>query len=94
MKTELCKKRTLRRYSHPHHTSHRTQQPNYQIDIIGSNTKSTIERVLKNLHKIYKNIIKNQIAPKTNYLLQSIKTRSNLDKTIEKLDIMKKLNAI
>ena len=71
-----------------------TQQPNYQIDIIGSNTKSTIERVLKNLHKIYKNIIKNQIAPKTTYLLQNIKTRSNLEKTIEKLDIMKKLNAI
>jgi hypothetical protein len=71
-----------------------TQQPNFQIDIINATTTSTIERVLKNLHKVYKNIIKNQIAPNTDYLFQETKTKSNLEKTIQKLDMMKKLNAM
>ena len=71
-----------------------TQPTNYQIDIINSTSNNIIPEVLKNLHKIYKNIIKNQIAPKTDYLFQHTKTKSNLEKTIEKLDIMKKLNAL
>ena len=71
-----------------------TQQPNFQIDIINATTKSTVERVLKNLHKVYKNISKNQIAPKTDYLFQHPKTKSNLEKTIQKLDMMKKMNAL
>jgi len=71
-----------------------TQQPNFQIDIINTTTKSTVERVLKNLHKVYKNISKNQIAPKTDYLFQPSKTKSNLEKTIQKLDMMKKMNSM
>jgi len=71
-----------------------TQEPNFQIDIINDSTKSTVEGVLNNLHKVYKHIIKNQIAPKTDYLFEETKSKSNLEKTIEKLNMMKKLNTL
>lgn len=66
-------------------------KPNYNIDIINNNHKQIIETVTKNIDKIYKSIKKNEIAPKTDYLFKDCQsTKSNLEKTVEKLDIMKK----
>ena len=64
---------------------------NYNIDIVSPKSKSIIETILKNLYKIYKNIKKNEIAPKTDYLLANTNVKSNLEKTVEKLGILEKI---
>jgi len=52
--------------------------------------KAKIGVITQNIHKIYKQIKKNEHSPGTDYLYQNTKA-SNLEKTIEKLDIMNSL---
>ena len=64
----------------------------FSLDIIKSNNKPQIEHILNNLYKIYKTIKSNEITPKTDYLFKGLSSsKSNLEKTVEKLDIMKQL---
>ena len=56
-------------------------------------SKQTVSTVCKNINTIYKKIKKNEDAPKTDYLFQGTEqTKSNLEKTIEKLDMMNSMN--
>jgi len=63
----------------------------YKIDIILN--KKEIKAILSKINYIYKQIKKNEIAPKTEYLFNNMENseKSNLTKTIEKLNIMKNL---
>ena len=57
--------------------------------------KDTIETVVKKIDTVYKQVKKNEIAPKTDYLTGSAGgAKSDLDKTIEKMDKLNSMNTI
>ena len=56
--------------------------------------KDTIETVVKKIDTVYKQVKKNEIAPKTDYLTGSTGAKSDLDKTIEKMDKLNSMNTI
>ncbi len=53
--------------------------------------KHVIENVNKHTHLLYKQVKKNERAPNTDYLFQNTTVKSNLEKTIDKLDILNKM---
>lgn len=58
--------------------------------------KELIEIVVKKIDTIYKQVKKNEVAPKTNYLLDSVNTAANcdLEKTIQKIEKLNTMNTI
>jgi len=57
--------------------------------------KETIETVVKKIDTVYKQVKKNEIAPKTDYLAGTGGgAKSDLDKTIEKMDKLNSMNTI
>ena len=56
--------------------------------------KDTIETVVKKIDTVYKQVKKNEIAPKMDYLASSSSAKSDLDKTIEKIDKLNSMNTI
>ena len=68
-----------------------TEPINNNIPIYNKDNSHIIQNVKDKINIIYKQIKKNEQKPKTDYLFNNITQRSNLEKTIEKLD---KLNSI
>ena len=66
-----------------------TESINNQIPMIENTAQ--IENIVKKINKNYKQIKKNEITPKTDYLFNNSMTNNNLEKTVKKLD---KLNAL
>ena len=57
--------------------------------------KETIETVVKKIDTVYKQVKKNEIAPNVDYLtISSGGVKSDLDKTIEKMDKLNSMNTI
>lgn len=57
--------------------------------------KETVENVVKKIDTVYKQVKKNEIAPKTDYLMGSLGgAKTDLDKTIEKMDKLNSMNTI
>lgn len=57
--------------------------------------KETIETVVKKIDTVYKQVKKNEVAPKTDYLNGTTGgAKSDLDKTIEKMDKLNSMNTI
>jgi hypothetical protein len=57
--------------------------------------KETIETVVKKIDTVYKQVKKNEIAPKMDYLAGSVSgSKSDLDKTIEKMDKLNAMNTV
>ena len=83
-----CKKK--RRYMLYYAVSILIDNYNPNIEII--HDKTVIENVLSQIKNIYKQIKKSEVKPKTDYLFNGVEeAKSNLEKTVEKLD---KLNEI
>ena len=55
------------------------------------NNMENVTKAVENIDIIYKEIKKNEISPQTDYLFNGITARSNLDKTIERLEKMDSL---
>ena len=83
-----CKKR--RRYLLYFAVSILIDSYNVNINIIQN--KTIIDKVISQVHIIYKQIKKCEEAPKTEYLFNNeMKGKTNLEKTVEKLDKIKEL---
>ena len=65
-----------------------TEIVNFRIEVISD--KKIINQVVSKVNLIYKEIKKNEKTPATDYLFNNNISKSNIEKTIEKLDIMKK----
>ena len=66
-----------------------TEPVNNKIPIIEN--PSSVNQIVKKVNIIYKQIKKNEIKPKTDYLFNNSMTNTNLEKTVKKLD---KMNAL
>ena len=65
-----------------------TEIVNFRIEVISD--KRIISQVVSKVNLIYKEIKKNEKTPATDYLFNNNMSKSNIEKTIQKLDIMKK----
>jgi len=66
------------------------EKVSFNTDIMSNKSNTTVKHVCKNIDNIYKKIKKNEEAPQTEYLFDNkiAPKKSNLEKTIEKLDMM------
>lgn len=85
--TNSCKKK--RKYLMYTSIYFLTEKINLNINVIQN--KNIIENICSKINLIYKQIKDNEIKPDTSYLFNGIE-KSNLDKSINKLDLMDKFN--
>lgn len=64
-----------------------TENIDFNIPVISN--KQILDNIISNINVVYKEAKKNEIKPDTDYLFNGIET--NINKTIDKLDIMDKL---
>jgi hypothetical protein len=69
-----------------------TMDCNYKVPIIEN--KVLIENIVKKIDSIYMLVKKNEVKPDTDYLYHGLDSKSNLDKTLHKLDIMNNMGFI
>ena len=55
--------------------------------------KSSIEKTLSEIHIIYKQIKKSESSPKTDYLFQGLHDRGNIQKSLQKIELLNSIQA-
>ena len=63
---------------------------NINFDTNISKNLNEIKNITDNIDSIYKQIKKNEVSPKTDYLFNGL-NKSNIEKTFEKMEIMNNL---
>jgi hypothetical protein len=67
----------------------------YDSNITMINKKNIIENIIKKIDVVYKDVKKNEVSPDTDYLFNGTPAaKSNLDKTIERLDALNKISEL
>ena len=56
--------------------------------------KEMVEVVTGRIHSVYKQIKKNEISPSTDYLFNGFNDKSDLDKTIKRLEMLNSMNTV
>ncbi len=85
--TATCKKR---RYMLYYAVGLLTETASMNVEIIGD--KQILQNVTDKIGEIYKQIKKNEEAPKTDYLFNGLDARRNLEKSIAQMDIMSQMD--
>lgn len=67
-----------------------TEPVNYKIEMVSN--LSLLKQIVDNINTIYKDIKKAEITPKTDYLYTGL-SKSNLNKTIERLEKIKQIDS-
>ena len=75
----------------PHTINKKTYYIKYDTKIEITKDKELIENVVKKINAVYKQIKKNEIGPKVDYLMTDIR-KSSLEKTIDKLQLLNKFD--
>jgi hypothetical protein len=84
--------KTKRKYIIYNAISLLTETINYNIKIISN--EDIISNITKKINLIYKDIKKNEIAPDTDYLFNGLDKKSNLEKTIERIEKMNEIDIL
>ena len=63
-----------------------TEPVDLDIEIITN--KPQLDHIVKKIGAVYKDVKKNEVTPKTDYLFNGVVEKTNLDKTIERLEKM------
>lgn len=63
-----------------------TEPVDLDIEIITN--KPQLDHIIKKIGAVYKDVKKNEVTPKTDYLFNGVVEKTNLDKTIERLEKM------
>lgn len=72
-----------------------TETVDLTCEIISNQNKSAIQNIVKKIDNVvYREIKKNEESPNTDYLNHGVSGKSNLDKTIERLEKMNNLNGV
>ena len=69
-----------------------TENIDFSVEIV--NSKSQVDAIVKKIDLVYRDIKKNEESPNTGYLETGLEAKSNLDKTIERLEKMNKLGGM
>ena len=65
----------------------------YRRNIPMIEQKSSIEKTLSEIHIIYRQIKKSESSPKTDYLFQGLHDRGNIQKSLQKIELLNSLQA-
>jgi hypothetical protein len=65
-----------------------TEQVDMSIEMIGDRVKT--DAIIKKINVVYKDVKKNEVSPETDYLYSGM-GKTNIDKTIERLETMNKI---
>lgn len=71
-----------------------TEMVDLSSEIINTKYKENIKNIVKKVNSVYRDIKTNEMSPNTSYLTNGISEKSNLDKTIERLEKMNNLNGM
>jgi hypothetical protein len=63
-----------------------TEQVAQNIEIVGD--KARLEHITNNIDEVYKQIKKNEDAPKTDYLFKNVEKQKTLEKSLKQMEIM------
>lgn len=87
--TAVCKKR---RYLLYYAVGLVTQPVSLTIDVISN--KQIVQNVLGGIETIYKQILKNQISPNTEYLFNGLQKENNFENSMKKMDMMNQMDFV
>ena len=67
-----------------------TEQTDFTVELVSN--KKTVELAVSNINNIYRQIKKNEISPGTDYLFNGLNKQSELEKSLEKLNMINSIS--